>query len=402
MAGDRASAVDVAIVGGGIVGASAAAELAAAGASVRLYERAAIAAGASGRNSGAVWQPADPALDALYRETLSRYRRLETEIASELPPHDPDRGFSLPADPVGILSLGRDAAALAERAARYGATHPHFEATFLDEAELRALEPGLAPGLVALRRSIGYPVVPNAATRALSALARTRGATIVEGADVRVARSGERAVGVEHDGRVEPAGAVIVAAGPWSPALVDPSGRWRPIRPFWGVVVGIRLAEPPTHVLEEATVDATIEPSAGPLPGPDLGAATVASGLDFSLVTALGGSALGSTFLAAEPDPAEYVDRLVRHGAGFVPAIADAEVLGTRACARPLSLDGQPLVGPVPGVEGLWIAAGHGPWGLSTGPASGRHVADLVLGRTHPVPPDLAAAFDPARFGDPA
>jgi glycine/D-amino acid oxidase-like deaminating enzyme len=60
-------------------------------------------------------------------------------------------------------------------------------------------------------------------------------------------------------------------------------------------------------------------------------------------------------------------------------------------------LDGRPLIGAVPGFDGLWIAAGHGPWGISTGPASGRLLADLVLGRMMAPP----AALDPARFEAP-
>jgi len=48
-------------------------------------------------------------------------------------------------------------------------------------------------------------------------------------------------------------------------------------------------------------------------------------------------------------------------------------------------------------MEGLWIAAGHGPWGVSTGPDSGRLLADLLLGRLAEPP----AALDPARFGAP-
>ena len=51
----------------------------------------------------------------------------------------------------------------------------------------------------------------------------------------------------------------------------------------------------------------------------------------------------------------------------------------------------------VPGIAGLWVAAGHGPWGISTGPASGRLLADLMDGRM-PAPP---AALDPGRFGTP-
>ena len=74
----------------------------------------------------------------------------------------------------------------------------------------------------------------------------------------------------------------------------------------------------------------------------------------------------------------------------------DARLGVHRVCARPASLDGRPLVGRVPGTDHLWIAAGHGPWGISTGPASGRLVADLVAGRAGAA----SAAVDPARFGE--
>ena len=65
-----------------------------------------------------------------------------------------------------------------------------------------------------------------------------------------------------------------------------------------------------------------------------------------------------------------------------------------RACARPLSADGLPLLGRAPGRDDVFVAAGHGPWGVSLGPASARLVADLVLGRAAGLP----AAFDPSRF----
>jgi glycine/D-amino acid oxidase-like deaminating enzyme len=68
-----------------------------------------------------------------------------------------------------------------------------------------------------------------------------------------------------------------------------------------------------------------------------------------------------------------------------------------RACARPLSADGRPLLGRAPGRERVFVAAGHGPWGISLGAASARLVADLVLGRVAAPPPE----FDPARFGAP-
>lgn len=347
--------VDVAIIGGGIVGAAAAAFLAEGGARVALYERAAIGAGASGRNSGVVQQPTDAVLAGLYRESLALYRDLE--------------GFALPAVPSGLLHVGFDPDAVRALAGQLALTEPDMRPEFLPPGEARRLEPGLAPDVAACRVEIGYPVPPAAATAAFAARAGRAGATIRIGEAAEIWRRGGRVVGVRVGGRPVTAEHVLVAAGPWSPAIVDPSGAWRPIRPLWGVVVAVGLAEPPGHVLEEAAIDANIAPGGA------------AAGLDFSLITAAGSSSLGSTFLDAEPDPGDLVPALVARGARFVPAVAGAPVLGVRACARPLSFDGRPLVGPVPGSMGLWIAAGHGPWGISTGPASARHIADAILGR---------------------
>ncbi len=390
-------APDVAIIGGGIVGTALAARLAARGAAVRLYERASVASAASGRNSGVVWYPADPVLGALYRETLAAYRALPAELAAALPPDAPERGFRLDPDPAGILLLGRDEDALRAEAAAVRVANPDFGAAFLGPGELARLEPGLAAGLAAVRLDIGFPVAPAAACRAFAALARARGATIREGADAGVVREGRRATGVVVGGVVEPAGAVVVAAGPWSPGIVDPSGGWRPILPFWGVIVELELPSPPLHVLEEASIDEAIEPEGGL--AAVAGDARGATG--FSLVTAAGRTALGSTFLPFEPDPREHEPRLRQGGARYLPAIADAPTRGLRACARPLALDGRPLVGVVPEIERLFIAAGHGPWGISTGPASAHHAACLVLGEPDPRGPGVAAATDAARFGAP-
>jgi glycine/D-amino acid oxidase-like deaminating enzyme len=198
------------------------------------------------------------------------------------------------------------------------------------------------------------------------------------------------AVGVEIDGRVEGADAVVVAAGPWTPQLIDPTGAWRPIRPVWGVVAAVELERPPSHVLEEAAID--IEPDTE-APPPSASAAPGRYG--FSLVTAEGSSALGSTFLDDERDPQSLVEELRTRGSRFVPSLAAAPVVDLRSCARPVALDRRPLVGRVPGLENAFLAAGHGPWGISTGPATARMIADLVTGRVATIP----AGLDPARFG---
>jgi D-amino-acid dehydrogenase len=78
----------------------------------------------------------------------------------------------------------------------------------------------------------------------------------------------------------------------------------------------------------------------------------------------------------------------------FVPGLHGSGIDDLRACARPQSIDGRPLVGRVPGVENLYLCAGHGPWGISTGPETARLVAEVMLGRSPAIPAEL----DPARF----
>ena len=380
---------DVAVIGGGVIGCAAAAYLAAGGAHVTLYERASVAAGASGRNSGVVQHPMDRELASLHRDSLARYRDLEASL---------DGAFSLPAEPAGLLYVTRDGDAARAQESAITAAQPEMRPEIVEGAALRTLEPALAPGLAACRIAIGYPVAPAAATRAFAQLARGAGVVFRTSAPVDLALDGDVVAGVRSGGVLERAGTVLVAAGPWSPALLDPSGGWRPIRPIWGVVVAIGLASPPRHVLEEAGIATepddprTTEPgrprTAAPRPDPDV---------EFSLVTAAGSSSVGSTFLAGEPEPTEWAPRVLRHGSTFVPAIAGATVLGYRSCARPLAADGRPLVGRVPWLRNAWMAAGHGPWGISTGPASAAQVSNAILGReTH-----VSSAFDPARFGEP-
>ena len=74
-------------------------------------------------------------------------------------------------------------------------------------------------------------------------------------------------------------------------------------------------------------------------------------------------------------------------------------------CARPQSVDGRPFIGEVAQVAGLFVCAGHGPWGISTGPASAAIAARAVLDGTAP-PPELDAArpiwiVQPAHDGRP-
>lgn len=67
-----------------------------------------------------------------------------------------------------------------------------------------------------------------------------------------------------------------------------------------------------------------------------------------------------------------------------------------QACYLPISPDGIPMIGPVPGVDGAFIATGHSCWGILNGPATGLLISELIVdGKAHSL--DIAS-FDPARF----
>lgn len=379
--------VDVAVIGGGIVGTATAASLAEAGASVALYEREALAAGASGRNSGVIQHPFDPLLVPLYEETLQIYRRAGDSIGRPI--------AALDAPPSGLLLVSHDRSGVKALADELAIRIPAIRPDFVEGLVLERLEPTLGPDVVACRLDIGYPIVPSTPTYAFATLAERAGVTIRLGREAKPVVQGARCIGVEIDGRVEPAVAVVVAAGPWTSALVDPSGEWNPIRPVWGVVVETLLANPPRHVMEEAEMDEAL--GTGDVSKPRDSASAADERPEFSLITAAGASAVGSTFLETEPDPPAWTERLLTHATTFVPGIMDAPIREVRACARPMSRDGRPVVGAIPWIDGLFVASGHGPWGISTGPASARQVADLVLGRE----PGIDAAFAPTRFAAP-
>jgi glycine/D-amino acid oxidase-like deaminating enzyme len=339
---------DVAVIGGGIAGCSVAALLAEAGAAVTLYERDEIAAGASGRNSGVIQHPMDPVLLPLHAASLALYAELE--------------GFDLPDEPSGLLVVGRDAAALSADRDATAAAFPELAPEFLEGAALQAAEPALAGDVCGYRLETGRPVPPAAATRAWAERARRAGARF---------RIGET-VTVEQARRT--AGIVVVAAGPWSAAALDRPA-WRVVTPLWGVVARVRLDQPPRHTVEEAGVKDLTSPGGAP---PSL----------FSIVTAGGVSGAGSTFTAEKQDASAIAPLLLERGARYVPALRDAAIIGVRACARPLSADGRPLLGAID--DGVYLLTGHGPWGISLGPGSAQLVADAIL-HGAAIAPELAA-----------
>jgi glycine/D-amino acid oxidase-like deaminating enzyme len=78
------------------------------------------------------------------------------------------------------------------------------------------------------------------------------------------------------------------------------------------------------------------------------------------------------------------------------PALAAAPIKARQACFRPVTEDGLPLIGAVPGIDGAYVATGHSVWGMLNAPATGEAMSELILdGAAHHV--DLAP-FAPGRL----
>ena len=287
---------DLLIVGGGIIGCSAAAFAAERGASVVLVEATEIGAGASGRNSGVVQHPFDRVLASLHEATLAHYRALA------------DGGFAFPSEPAGLLLLTDDDAAGHARVAELNAASrpwlrlPGRARARSENRRWPAACPPCARHRLAVRRTPAprpWRLGPAFRSRAAAWRARRR----LGGSALRL-----------EDGSLLGAGAILVATGPWSADLLDPTGAWRPILPTYGVTVQVALSATPASVLEEGAVHTVNRPVGDDEPADGL--------FTFSMVTAGGVSTVGSTYLPSAPDPEALAPQLVAHGARFVPALA--------------------------------------------------------------------------------
>ena len=114
--------------------------------------------------------------------------------------------------------------------------------------------------------------------------------------------------------------------------------------------------------------------------------------------SAAGSLLVGSSreFSGFDTGPSDAVTRAILHRAvGFLPglaAVTPAHVAEVRVGLRPYSPSG-PLLGRVPGTEGLFVAAGHEGSGLTLAPATAEILAAMLLQRT---PPPHAEAFAPS------
>jgi glycine/D-amino acid oxidase-like deaminating enzyme len=230
-------------------------------------------------------------------------------------------------------------------------------------------------------------VHPAAFTTAMMRAAQGQGAELRLGKVTGVVRRTGRVEGVEVDGQILEADAIVIAMGPWS--LL--AAAWLPLPAVYGLKGHSLIFETEYKVPGEALFleyqEATGEVQAPELfPRPD--GTTYVCGISSE-------SPLPMDPAAVVPDPGA-IERLERICNEVSPALASAKILAGQACYRPITRDGLPLIGRVPGVAGAYIATGHSVWGILNAPATGQAMAELIAdGAARAI--DLSP-FDPGRL----
>lgn len=361
------------VVGGGVVAAAVAYHLARWGAAVVVVDGA-QAGTATNAGAGIICPWTAPLDDACCRLCCEGARHYPALLAMLADDGEAQTGYAR----VGTLWVAEAAGAPRELAALLRSRRlraPDMgELTVLAPGEPAGLFPPLAPGLGGLWISGGARVDGRAIRDSLLRAAVRRGARRVAG-NATLNWTAERVTGVTVGGDRIGADTVVVAAGAWTAQVCVGAGMRLPVGPQRGQIVHARLPGTDTGSWPVVLADRDPYLVAFPAGRVVLGATREQAGFRYhTTVAGIGG--------------------LLAAAAALAPGLREAELLDTRIGFRPVTSDGRPLLGQL--AEGLIIAAGHGPEGLTAGPWSGLAVAHLATGQ--PVVTDLTP-FDPSRFG---
>jgi glycine/D-amino acid oxidase-like deaminating enzyme len=348
----------VVVAGGGVMGAATAYYLARKGLAVTLVERTAVACGASGKSGGFLaldWCD-DSELGPLARASFALHAALARDLGTDYGYRRVDT-FMAVAREVGRVSEGH-----------------------------RVAVPAWMDGESSVRAVIGSHETTAQLNPApfTTALAEASGAVVRRGVVQALAVRDGVARGLRVDGETLAADAVVLALGPWTSAV---AGRLLPrIRGLKGYSVTLTGLDLPAHsvFMDYRTADGRVlEPEIFPRPGGEV-------------------YVCGMRDLQPLPESAEGVevddaacDVLARAAGRVCTALTRATIVRRQACYRPVTDDGLPLIGRVPGVAGAYVATGHGPWGMLNAPATGLALAELIAEGAAKIV-DLTA-FDPAR-----
>ena len=175
---------------------------------------------------------------------------------------------------------------------------------------------------------------------------------------------GDRCLGVAFENGQMEAGLVVLAMGPWSQQASQWSRFNIPIRPLKGQIIRLQLSDDPMRASLNYSGSYAASKPDGLIWA---GTTEEEAGFDEELTAAGRDKVMGDLLRMA-------------------PSLSEAELVQQTACLRPLSEDGIPIVGVVPGWQNLYLATGGGRKGIlwSTGMCEG--LADLILKGSSTVP----------------
>ena len=375
---DRQGPTDVIIVGGGVIGCSIAYYLAREGVKVTVLDKGEIGGEASRAAAGMLAPLAEVEEDGPFQALALAGLRLFPHLSEAL---EQESGVDIEYLRSGILRV-----ALTEEQAEHLKGFPHrrpspgLELHWLEPDGLRALEPGLSPEVRgALYSPEEHQVNADRLAQALTRAAAVRGAVVRQ--DTRaigLVRRGVRVTGVRVTGVRIPdgtlsAGHVVLAAGAWTAKIAQGIGVDLPVFPVRGQMIALPTSRSALrHIVwgEEGY----LVPKAN---GLIFAGATVERVGFRKNVTVRG------------------LSGLKRMAGSLVPRLAGLDAVDAWAGFRPGSADGLPILGPVPGWEGLSVACGHFRNGILLAPITGQLIARSILDGSSN---EALAPFSPARF----
>jgi glycine/D-amino acid oxidase-like deaminating enzyme len=386
----------VVVVGGGVLGVSAAVHLLRAGVGdVTLVERDTVAQATSGAGAGFVdpWAAGSASGSGAEEIALANYGIEFYRELHELRPESPYRRR-------GCLWMAwtEDDWPYVERWLTEGPP----DACAVEPDEIERLTSGVVRASGVFRgvlRPSSAQISAERATKALAELFVAEGGTLKERMPLeRLVVRGDRVTGVETAHGALDADVVVVAAGAWTNQVLAPLGVQLPYAPLVvSRIVTEPLGIPDTLPLLFLKADASGLPKSlwireeegGLMYGTNYDAPVRDSLLDGDLPERYDGFDLEGV-LDVQRDAAKLTNA--------IPALGEYRNFRVRHGAPCYTTDGRALVGAVGDVEGLYVAAGCNEQGVTHGPGFGKVLADTIATGAS----ELAdiGVWNPLRFGD--
>ncbi len=362
---DFPTTADVAVIGGGIIGVSVAYHLARMGAGrVVLFERKHLAAGATGMSSGLVRMHYDNPIEATFAQrSFPFFQHFDELIGGDC--GFVRTGFVRIAKHRNLDRLQANVAMLQELG---------IDTRLVTGDDVKAMAPYMVTDdfpLAAYEPHSGY-ADPHRTTLGLAKAAQRHGARILQGVEVTgIDVLGGRVQGVGCSQGKVATGVVVNAAGPWGARVAAMAGLRLEIAP--ALHQATVLETPPQLPAPHLTFIDRINGVYGRSETGNLTLAGISGGESRQLLETDGLDSAGYA-----PTPQAQFQTLERLCAR-IPSMEASPVHRGHVGVEGYTPDGHALLGPVPDVQGFYLATGMSGHGFKEGPAIGQALAELVL-----------------------